>query len=415
MMMRRVVMTGFGIVSPLGNTKEEFWQGLREGRSGVDTLKAFDTTAFSSSVAGEVKNFDPLHFITKKQVRRMDEFTQFGMAAAEMAVEDADLDLSKLDLERSGVLVGSGIGGLKTIEKQVIKYQTSGPSKISPFLIPMLITNIVGGEIAIRFGFKGPNFCVVTACATATHSIGESFRMIQRGDADLFLAGGAEAAITELGFGGFCAARALSTAYADEPQKASRPFDKNRDGFVMSEGAAVVIIEELEHALKRNAHIYAEITGYGLSDDANHITAPSPGGEGAARCMKLALQDAGIEAEEVDYINAHGTSTHMNDKFETQAIKTVFGDHAHNLCVSSIKSMTGHMLGASGAAEAGSIGLMMQDGIIVPTINQEESDPECDLDYVPNVARKQQIQIATSNSFGFGGHNACLVFKKFNA
>lgn len=416
--MRRAVITGFGVISPVGNGKDQFWTALCEGRSGVDRLKAFDPIHFTSHVAGEVKNFNPEDYISKKQVRRMDLFTQFAMAASELAIQDSGLDVSTINQERAGVMVGSGIGGLQTIEDQVRKYDQLGPEKgpgrISPFLIPMLITNIAGGEIAIRFGFKGPNFCVVTACATATHSIGEAFRMIQRGDADVFLAGGTEAAITELGFGGFCAARAMTTKHNDQPQKASRPFDGDRDGFVMAEGAGVIVLEELEHALARNANIYAELIGYGLSDDANHITAPAPGGEGGARCMKMAIKDAGIEPTDVDYVNAHGTSTELNDKFETQAIKSVFGNHAYKLAVSSIKSMTGHMLGAAGGAEAGATALMIKEGIITPTINQEVKDSECDLDYVPNEARKQSINIAISNSFGFGGHNACIVLKRFD-
>ena len=418
--MRRVVITGFGVVSPLGNDKDVFFESLVEGKSGVGRLTSFDPEGFSSTIAGEVKDFDPRQFLAPKKIRRMDDFTQYAVAASMLAYEDAGLKDASLDLTRAGVLVGSGIGGLKTIEKQVVKFHEvekvdalKAPSKISPFLIPMLITNIAGGEIAIEFGFKGPNFCVVTACATASHSIGESFRMIQRNDADLFLAGGTEAAITKLGFGGFCALRAVSSRFNDEPTKASRPFDANRDGFVMAEGAGVLVIEELEHALKRSAPIYAEITGYGLSDDAAHITAPDPNGAGAAQSIRMALNDANLVPEDVDYINAHGTSTPMNDKFETKAIKSVYGDYAYKLAVSSMKSMTGHMLGAAGAVEAGATAMMLNKGIITPTINYETVDEECDLDYVPNKARKQNISIATSHSFGFGGHNACLVLKKF--
>ncbi len=417
--MRRVVITGFGVISPLGNEKGQFFKNLCEGRSGIDQLKTFDTSGFSSTVAGSVKDFDPVQYISKKKIRRMDEFTQYAMAASVMAYDDANLEGASIDLNRAGVMVGSGIGGLKTVEDQVIKYYEiekehpgKGPSKISPFLIPMLITNIAGGEIAIRFGFKGPNFCVVTACATATHSIGEAYRMIQRDDADLFLTGGTEAAITELGFGGFCALRAVSTAYNDDPTRASRPFDANRDGFVMAEGAAVLVLEELEHAVKRGASLYAEVIGYGLSDDANHITAPAPEGDGAARSIQMSLRDAKIDCTEVDYINAHGTSTQLNDKFETQAIKSVYGEHAYKLAISSLKSMTGHMLGASGGVEAAATAMMLKEGIITPTINYETPDPECDLDYIPNQSRKQDIRIATSHSFGFGGHNACLVFKR---
>ncbi|OED34912.1 beta-ketoacyl-[acyl-carrier-protein] synthase II [PVC group bacterium (ex Bugula neritina AB1)] len=418
--MRRVVITGFGVVSPVGEGKDDFFKNICRGHSGISLLDYFDTSGFPSKIAGTLKNFDPEKYISKKQVKRMDEFSHYAMAAGMLAYDDSRLGDASLNMDRAGVLVGSGIGGIKTIEQEVRKYAENeekkkgfGFSRISPFLIPKLITNIASGEIAIKFGFRGPNFCIVTACATASHSIGEAFRIIRDDDADLFLAGGSESAISELGFGGFCALRAVSTDYNDAPEKASRPFDAKRDGFVMAEGAGVLVVEELEHALKRNAPIYAEIVGYGLSDDASHITAPAPKGEGAARSIRMSLNKAGLQPEEVDYINAHGTATVMNDHFETEAIKSVYGEHAYRLAVSSIKSMTGHMLGAAGAVEAGATLMMMQNDIIAPTTNYENPDPNCDLDYVPNKARKQKIKVATSHSFGFGGHNACLVFKAF--
>ncbi|MBU0650951.1 beta-ketoacyl-ACP synthase II, partial [bacterium] len=365
-------------------------------------------------VAAEIKGFDPNAYFDKKHIRRMDRFVQYALAAAMMAVEDAKLDLDKVDKNRAGVVVGSGIGGIKVIEDQVETYLTKGPSRLSPFLIPMLIVNMAPGEISIKLGFKGPNTCPVTACATGTHAIGDAFKILQRGDADIIVAGGTEAAITPVGFGGFCAARALSTKYNDTPEKASRPFDAQRDGFVMGEGAGIVILETLQHAEKRGAKIYAEVVGYGMTGDAYHITAPSPGGEGGARCIKVALDDAGLVPEQVDYINAHGTSTKFNDLNETAAIKTVFGDYAYKVAISSTKSMTGHMLGATGAAEIVATVLMMEEKIIIPTINYEHKDPECDLDYVPNKPRKHDIKVALSNSLGFGGHNACVVVRKMS-
>ena len=344
----------------------------------------------------------------------MDRFTQFALVAALDAVEDSKLDLSREELERIGVLVGSGIGGLSTIESEHCTLLKKGPSKISPFFIPMLIVDMASGQIAIRLGIKGPNFCVATACASASHAIGDSYRIVHRGEADLMITGGTEAAITPLGVGGFCAMKALSTRN-DEPEKASRPFDKMRDGFIMAEGAGIIILEELEHARSRSAHIYGELVGYGMSGDAYHITAPAPEGEGAARAMQLALKDANLRAEEVDYINAHGTSTQLNDKFETMAIKKVFGEHANKVAVSSTKSVTGHLLGAAGGVELIACLLTIENGIIPPTINYEYPDPECDLDYVPNQARHQEVQVAMSNSLGFGGHNATLVVSKFQS
>ena len=409
----RVVITGLGVVSPIGNNKEEFWDSLCKGVSGVDRLKAFDPTDFSCKIAAEIKNFDSEKYFNKKEIRRMDYFVQYAIASAIMAVEDSGLDLDKIDKDRAGVIVGSGIGGLKVIEDQYSIYKEKGPSRLSPFLIPMLIVNMAPGEISIRLGFKGPNSCPVTACATGTHSIGDAFKVLQRGDADIMLAGGTEAAITPLGFGGFCAARAVSTGYADTPKKASRPFDKNRDGFVMAEGAGVIVMETLEHAKARKAKIYAEVAGYGMTGDAYHITCPAPGGEGAARCMKIAIHDAGLKPTDIDYINAHGTSTALNDKFETCAIKSVFGDYAYKVAISSTKSMTGHMLGAAGAVEIIATALMIKNSIIIPTINYETPDPECDLDYVPNTPRKQEVNVGMSNSLGFGGHNATVVLRKF--
>ncbi|MCK4437030.1 beta-ketoacyl-ACP synthase II [bacterium] len=413
-MVRRVVVTGMGVISPVGNSKEEFWNSITEGRSGVRRLTHFDPTGYDSQIAGQVNSFDASERLGKKEARRMDRFTQFALVAALDAVEDSKLDLSREELERIGVLVGSGIGGLSTIEAEHSTLLKKGPSKISPFFIPMLIVDMASGQIAIRLGIKGPNFCVATACASASHAIGDSYRIVHRGEADLMITGGTEAAITPLGVGGFCAMKALSTRN-DEPEKASRPFDKMRDGFIMAEGAGIIILEELEHARSRSAHIYGELVGYGMSGDAYHITAPAPEGEGAARAMQLALKDANLRAEEVDYINAHGTSTQLNDKFETMAIKKVFGEHANKVAVSSTKSVTGHLLGAAGGVELIACLLTIENGIIPPTINYEYPDPECGLDYVPNQARHQEVQVAMSNSLGFGGHNATLVVSKFQS
>ncbi|PIZ20947.1 MAG: beta-ketoacyl-[acyl-carrier-protein] synthase II [Deltaproteobacteria bacterium CG_4_10_14_0_8_um_filter_43_12] len=411
-MKRRVVVTGLGAVTPLGIGAEKTWKALCAGKSGIGRISRFDTTNFQTKIAGEVKDFDPEDFLDKKQVRRMDSFVHYCMAATIMAMEDSKLEVANQDAERIGVLIGTGLGGLPTLEKNHTLLIEGGPKKISPFFIPMMIANMAPGQIAIHFGIKGPNTCVVTACAAGSHAIGDSYKLIQRGDADIVITGGTEATITPLNIGGFNAMKAISTNN-DEPEKASRPFDKNRDGFVPAEGAGTIILEELELALKRGANIYGEIVGYGLTSDAFHITAPDPQGSGAARCMKMALLDANILPSEVNYINAHGTSTPMNDTIETLAIKTVFNEYSKKIPVSSTKSMTGHLLGAAGGVEAVFTILTIRDGIIPPTINYETPDPDCDLDYVPNVARKADVRIAISNSFGFGGTNATLVFKRF--
>ncbi|MBI4619663.1 MAG: beta-ketoacyl-ACP synthase II [Desulfobacterales bacterium] len=411
-MKRRVVVTGLGAVTPLGIGVEKTWKALCAGKSGISKISRFDTTNFQTKIAGEVKNFDPEDFLEKKQVRRMDSFVHYCMASTIMAMEDSKLEVANQDAERIGVLIGTGLGGLPTLEKNHTLLLEGGPKKISPFFIPMMIANMAPGQIAIHFGIKGPNTCVVTACAAGSHAIGDSYKLIQRGDADIVITGGTEATITPLNIGGFNAMKAISTNN-DEPEKASRPFDKNRDGFVPAEGAGTIILEELELALKRGANIYGEIIGYGLTSDAFHITAPDPQGSGAARCMKMALNDANILPDEVDYINAHGTSTPMNDTIETIAIKTVFNEYSKKIPVSSTKSMTGHLLGAAGGVEAVFTILTIRDGIIPPTINYETPDPDCDLDYVPNIARKADVKIAVSNSFGFGGTNATLVFKRF--
>ncbi|HOJ60072.1 MAG TPA: beta-ketoacyl-ACP synthase II [bacterium] len=411
-MSRRVVVTGMGALTPIGNTLEEFWDSAIHGRSGTGLLTRFDTTHYSSKIDAEVKGFNPEPYINAKEVGRTDLFVQYAVAAAAMSVADSGLDMETVDRNRAGVIVSSGIGGLQTIENQKEVLDQKGPRRISPYLIPMLIINMASGMVSIRYGLRGPNTSVVTACATGAHSIGEAMRLIQRGDADVMIAGGAEAAITPLGFGGFCSIRALSTRN-DEPEKASRPFEKNRDGFVMGEGAGVLVLEELEHAKKRGARIYGELIGYGMSADAYHVTMPEPDGIGAQLAMRLALEDARLAVEDVDYINAHGTSTPYNDKFETLAIKSLFNSHAAKLAVSSTKSMTGHLLGAAGAVELIACLMALREGIIPPTINYETPDPECDLDYVPNQAREQRIRIAMSNSFGFGGHNAVLIAKRF--
>jgi 3-oxoacyl-[acyl-carrier-protein] synthase II len=411
---RRVVVTGLGIISPLGIGIKENWQALCEGRSGIGPITRFDTTEYETKIAGEVKNFDPTSFLDRKEARKMDPFIHYALAAGIMAMEDSHLKIDQSNAERVGVLVGAGLGGLTTIEKYHSILLKEGPKKISPFFIPMLIVNLAPGQISIFFGAKGPNSSVVTACATGNHSIGEAYKIIQRGDADAMIAGGAESTITPLAIGGFNAMKALSTRN-EEPQKASRPFEKDRDGFVIAEGAGIIILEELSHAVKRNATIHAEIIGYGCNADAYHIAAPSPNGEGAARCMEIALKAAGIPYSEVDYINAHGTSTPLNDLSETMAMKTVFKEHTKKLMVSSTKSMTGHLLGAAGGVEAVFTILTMKEGIVPPTINYEVPDPECDLDYVPNVARKAKVRVAMSNSFGFGGTNAALVFQEFTS
>ena len=410
---RRVVVTGLGIISPVGNDVESFWQALLAGKSGIGPLTAFDSSAFDSQIAGEVKNFDPLKYMDSKEAKRMEKFAQYAVAASKQAVSDARLDLSKENTERIGVVIGCGIGSLRIVEQEYKTYLEKGPSRITPFMVPLMIVNEAAGQVSILLGLKGPNSCVTTACASGSNAIGDAFRIVQYGDADIMLAGGTESSITHLGVGGFCSLKALSRRN-DAPEKASRPFDKLRDGFVIGEGAGVVILEELEHALKRNAKIYAEMAGYGMSADAYHMTAPDPSGSGAQRAMQAALADAGLKPKEINYINAHGTSTTLNDKIESLAIKNTFGAHAHKVAISSTKSMTGHLLGAAGGVEFAVCCLSIRDSIVHPTINQEVPDPECDLDYVPNVSRKMKINTALSNSLGFGGHNATLIVKRFN-
>lgn len=409
--MRRVVVTGVGAVSPLGVGNAANWDALVSGTSGIGHITRFDASDLPVRIAGEVKGFDPEQYIDKKEVKKMDLFIQYAMAAAHYAMEDSGLQITEENAERTGVLVGAGLGGLPTIEKYHAAMLEGGHKKISPFFIPMLIINLAPGHISIKYGAKGPNLSSVSACATGTHSIGDAYHMIKRGDADAMIAGGTESTVTPLGIGGFAVMKALSTRN-DDPAAASRPFEKNRDGFVLAEGAGIVVLEEYEAAKKRGAKIYAEIVGYGLTGDAYHLTAPAPEGEGAARCMKMALNNAGVRPEEVDYINAHGTSTPFNDYYETLAVKSVFGDHAKKVMVSSTKSMTGHLLGAAGGVEAVFTLMAMDKGVIPPTINYQEQDPECDLDYVPNTAREKSITYALSNNFGFGGTNATLLFKK---
>jgi len=411
---RRVVVTGMGMVSPLGSGVDKTWQALIQGKSGVARITKFDPTGFDTQIAAEVKDFVPENFMDKKELRRTDIFIQYAMASAAMALEDSQLKITPANADRVGVVVGAGLGGLTTIEFYHKVLLEKGPSRISPFFIPMLIVNEAPGQISMRFGAKGPNTSVVTACATGNHNIGDAWRIIERGDADAVIAGGVEATITPLAVSGFNAMKALSTRN-QEPEKASRPFDKNRDGFVIGEGSGIIILEELQQALDRGAKIYAEIIGYGLTGDAYHITAPAPEGEGAARCMAMTLKSAGIQPEEVDYINAHGTSTEYNDLYETIAIKTVFKEHAKKLAISSTKSMIGHLLGGAGGVEAIFTILTICQGIIPPTINYQTPDPGCDLDYVPNIARKAEVRVALSNSFGFGGTNAVLAFKKFES
>lgn len=412
-MNERVVITGLGAVTPIGIGHIDFWENLIAGKSGISRITYFDASTFPAKIAGEIRDFDPSLYMERKEAKKLVRFIQLGVAAAKLAREDSGLEITEKNAARVGVVVGSGIGGINFLEEQVGVLKEKGVDRLSPFTVPYMITNMVAGIISIHLGAKGPNTCIVTACATGTHSIGDAARIIERGDADVMIAGGAEAAICPIGIGSFCAARALSTGSNDSPEKASRPFDAKRDGFVMGEGSGIVILESLKHAKARNAKIYAEIAGYGMTGDANHITAPAPGGEGAARAMVLALKDANLKPAEIDYINAHGTSTELNDKFETMAIKTVFADHAKKLAVSSNKSMIGHLLGAAGAVELIATALSIKNDIAPPTINYENSDPDCDLDYVPNKARKMKINAAVSNSLGFGGHNAVLVAKKY--
>lgn len=410
--MRRVVITGVGAVSPLGCGNVSNWNALVSGKSGIGLITRFDASDMPVKIAGEVSNFNAEDYIDKKEIKKMDLFIQYSLAAAHYAMEDSGLVINDENAERVGVLVGAGLGGLPSIERYHTLLNEGGPKKISPFFIPMLIINLAPGHISIRYGAKGPNLSSVSACATGTHSIGDAFHMIARGDADAMIAGGTESTVTPLGIGGFAAMKALSDSHNDSPEKASRPFDKDRDGFVLAEGAGIVIMEEYESARKRGAKIYAEVVGYGLTGDAYHMTAPAAGGEGAARCMKMALKNAGVSPEQVTYINAHGTSTPFNDLNESLAIKSVFGDHSGKLMVSSTKSMTGHLLGAAGGVEAVFTCLAMEKSVVPPTINYETPDPECDLDYVPNTARDAKIEYAMSNSLGFGGTNATLLFKK---
>jgi 3-oxoacyl-[acyl-carrier-protein] synthase II len=413
-MKRRVVVTGLGLITPLGTGIQKTWEGICKGASGIDRITTFDTSESPVQIAGEVKDFNAEDFIERKEIKKMDVFIQYALSAGSMAIEDAGLKITEENADRVGVIVGAGIGGIQTIERYHSVLLENGQRRISPFFIPMLITNLAAGQISMRFGARGPNSCVTTACAAGTHAIGDSFKIIQRGDADAMIAGGSESAITPLTIAGFANMKALSSRN-DTPQKASRPFDVERDGFVIAEGAGIVVLEELEVALARRAKIYAEVTGYGMTADAYHMTAPDPEGRGVVNCMRMALRDAGIAPEAVNYINAHGTSTPYNDKHETSAIKHVFGEHAHQLAVSSTKSMTGHLLGAAGGVEAAFCALALSEGIIPPTINYEHPDPECDLDYVPNHARHIDLENVLSNSFGFGGTNACIVLKKYIA
>jgi len=410
---RRVVVTGVGMITPLGIGVNDSWNALLKGKSGIRRITQFDATDFQTKIAGEVEGFVPEDYIEIKEIKKMDRFIHFAIAAATMAISDAGLKITEANAERTGVMVGSGMGGLHAIEHYHSVYLEKGPRRISPFFIPMLVVNLASGQISIKFGAKGPNSAVATACATGSHSVGDAFKIIQRSDADVMIAGGTEAVITPLGIGGFNAMKALSTRN-DEPEKASRPFDADRDGFVMGEGAGILILESLENAMDRDARIYAEVAGYGMTADAYHITAPAPGGEGAARCMAMALKDAGVDPVEVNYINAHGTSTKYGDELETNAIKTVFREHAYKLAVSSTKSMTGHLLGAAGGVEAVINVLSIYNDVVPPTINLDNPDPECDLDYVPHKLRRMTVNYALTNSFGFGGTNACLLFKKFN-
>ncbi|UGB31795.1 beta-ketoacyl-ACP synthase II [Metabacillus sp. B2-18] len=410
---KRVVVTGLGALTPIGNDVQTSWQNAINGVSGVSPITRIDSEPYSAKVAAELKDFDVEQFMDKKEARKMDRFTQYAVAASFMAVKDANLEITDEIAPRVGVWIGSGIGGMETFEQQYRTLLEKGPRRVSPFFVPMLIPDMATGQVSIALGAKGFNSCTVTACATGTNSIGDAYRVIERGEADVMITGGAEAPLTEMSFAGFTANKALSTN--PDPKTASRPFDKDRDGFVMGEGAGIIVLEELEHALARGATIYAEIVGYGATGDAYHITAPAPNGEGGSRAMKMAIERSGLNANEIDYINAHGTSTPYNDKFETLAIKEVFGEHANKLAISSTKSMTGHLLGAAGGVEAIFSILAIKEGILPPTINLQTPDPDCDLDYVPNEARKQEINTALSNSLGFGGHNATIIFKKYHA
>lgn len=412
-MKRRVVITGLGVVSPVGNSVETFWNSLITGKSGIRTIDRFDTTGFATTIAGQVKDFNPEDFMDKKEARRMDRFVQYAVAAAKQAIEHSGLDITHENSERVGVYIGSGIGGLETLCDQHSVLEEKGPRRVSPFFVPMMISDMASGQVSIIFGAKGPNSSPISACATGTNAVGDAFKIIERGAADVMFTGGAEACVLPLSVAGFNSAKALATAYNDRPEEASRPFDKDRDGFVLGEGAGVVILEELEHAKKRGATILAEIVGYGMSGDAYHITAPAPEGEGAARAMKQAIHDAGIEPTAIGYINAHGTSTDYNDFYETLAVKNAFGEHAYKLAMSSTKSMTGHLLGAAGAIEAVACVKVLTEGILPPTINLHEPGEGCDLDYVPHEARQAQVEYVMSNSLGFGGHNASIILKQY--
>ncbi len=411
-MKKRVVITGMGALTPIGNSVQEFWQALLAGKSGITKVTFFDASEYATQIVGEVKGFEPGNYMDKKEARRMDRFTQMAIAAAKMAITDSGLDLDKIDRDRAGTIIGTGIGGMETLHDQYKTLFDKGPGRVSPFFVPMMIANMASGLTSITLGLQGPCTCVVTACATGTNSIGEAFKMIQRGDADIMVCGGTEASVSQAALAGFSSMKAMSTRN-DEPEKASRPFDRDRDGFVMGEGCGVVVLETLEHAQARGARIYAEIAGYGTNADAYHITAPAPEGAQAAKCMAMAIKDAGLKPSDVDYINAHGTSTPLNDKNETLAIKALFGDHAYKLAISSTKSMTGHLLGAAGGIECIASVLSIFNDAVHPTINYENPDPELDLDYVPNKARELKVNIAISNSFGFGGHNATVLVKKF--
>lgn len=411
-MKHRAVITGMGVISPVGNNLEEFWDNLVKGRSGIDFATRFDTSTLPTKVAGEVKNFEPTEWLDKKESRRMDRFAQFAVAASKMALQDSGLDLELIDRDRAGAVIGCGIGGVITFEEQKEVLMAKGPGRVSPFFVPMLISNMAAGHISITFGLQGPSLTVTTACASATDAIGRALRLIQSGEVDVVLSGGTEAPLTELAFAGFCSMKAMSTE-KENPAEACRPFDRRRSGFVMGEGAGILVIESLEHAQKRGAHIYAELAGYGATSDAHHITTPAPGGEGAAKAMRKALTDAGLSPEDVTYINAHGTGTDANDATETAAIKGVFGPAAAKVAVSSTKSMTGHLMGAAGGVEAIISALAIERGVIPPTMNYGEPDPECDLDYVPNEARSVEVKAAMSNNLGFGGHNATIILKKF--
>ncbi|MDB5085617.1 MAG: fabF [Bacilli bacterium] len=412
-MTRRVVVTGMGVISPLGNRVDTFWNALLEGKSGISRLDRFDASDFACQIAGQVNDFEPEDYIDKKDARRMDRFAQFAVAAAKQAMEQSGLEITEENEEEVGVYIGSGIGGITTLSENIITLHERGPKRVSPLLIPMMISDMASGQVSIQFGAKGPNSSPISACATGTNAIGDAFKIIERGQADVMICGGSESAIVPVAFAGFTNAKAICTSYNDRPTEASRPFDAHRDGFVLGEGAGILVIEELEHAQTRGATILAEVVGYGMSGDAYHVTAPAPEGAGAARAMRFALKDAHINPAEIDYINAHGTSTDLNDKFETMAIKNAFGDYAYQVAISSTKSMTGHLLGAAGGIEAIACVMSIQDQIVPPTINLTTPDPECDLDYVPGQARPIKVDCVMSNSFGFGGHNASIILKRF--